>query len=373
MAMTGSEAPSRGWFQASSANLPNPRLRWPSGLKSGSKSTTYACALVRKAGGEWQAEGRETYPRIEEHHSCHPCQLSVPVCADGNILGWQLFCLATSSSWAPQWGSWGPALPLLCCVALNEAGGCVPTWVLECWDVGTSSSQTVESVFFHFNICSVPSEKRKIFIIMNKHIKKASYSFSQRAFFHFRTEIQEASERFSFLWWILSKGSSICVLYLLMLLGVWDGSHVSGQVCWHGGSGLLLEGWRGWNASINTAFHLKQLPAPQSCRLKSSRISDLLFIYFYFLLWFAAVFLYPDGQINCCHWTGVPEQWFLNSSCSLAVEWENIVLSLYSTHLLALLFNFFLGTQRICRYFCLFHEFSSCVIRLLRKLCISFT
>lgn len=205
MAMTGSEAPSRGWFQASSANLPNPWLRWPSGLKSGSKSTTYACALVRKAGGEWQAEGRETYPRIEEHHSCHPCQLSVPVCADGNILGWQLFCLATSSSWAPQWGSWGPALPLLCCVALNEAGGCVPTWVLECWDVGTSSSQTVESVFFHFNICSVPSEKRKIFIIMNKHIKKASYSFSQRAFFHFRTEIQEASERFSFLWWILSR------------------------------------------------------------------------------------------------------------------------------------------------------------------------
>lgn len=89
-------------------------------------------------------------------------------------------------------------------------------------------------------------------------------------------------------------------------------------------------------------------------------------------VWFAAVFLYPDGQINCCHWTGVPEQRFLNSSCSLAVEWENIVLSLYSTHLLALLFNFFLGTQRICRYFCLFGKFTSCVIRLLRKLRISF-
>lgn len=81
----------------------------------------------------------------------------------------------------------------------------MPRWVSGCWDVGTSSRQTVESVFFHFNICSVPREKRKIFIIMNKPSKKASYSFSQRAFFYCRTEIEEASERCSFLWWFLSR------------------------------------------------------------------------------------------------------------------------------------------------------------------------
>lgn len=73
------------------------------------------------------------------------------------------------------------------------------------WHVVTRSSGSAGSIFFHFNICSVPIEKKKIFYHSEQTEQKASHSFSKRAFFYCGTEIQEASESCSFLRWFPSR------------------------------------------------------------------------------------------------------------------------------------------------------------------------
>lgn len=200
-------------------------------FECGSKNATYAYVSVRKAGGEWQAEGRETYPRMEQAVAVIPviCRHQSGLMETG--LPWVMALLPMpryqqlSGPSAGQLGAAPPHLPsrhnhpsatithsAVCPEQGRRLCAC-SRWVLKHWDVVIRFCWTVGSVFLHFNICSVPVKKRKIFIIMNKHSKKPPILSPKE--FSFTVEHQRDAPSSG---GCFPEGSSICLLYLVMFL-----------------------------------------------------------------------------------------------------------------------------------------------------------
>lgn len=136
----------------------------------------------RKATGR----GKRDLSKDGASPSCHSCHLPAPVWADGNRapLG---DGSATHSLLPTAFGSHSftprylpsrhdrPSPTITHSTVCPEQGRrlCVRLrWIPKHWDVVIRPRWTLGSVFLCFNICSVPVEKRRIFIIMNKHSKK---------------------------------------------------------------------------------------------------------------------------------------------------------------------------------------------------------
>lgn len=172
--------------------------------------------------------------------------------------------LGSSAGWlgASTTGSSEPAWLLLCHTVSNEQGGrlCLCSrWAPRHWHVVTRYSGSAGSVFFHFNICSVPNEKMKIFLSQWTNGAKSLPFFLQKSFLLLWNRNSGGIRELLLPPVVpLQKAHQFVFCTCWCFWGVWDGSHVSGQVCWHGGSSMLLEGLeRGWNAFINNVFYVK--------------------------------------------------------------------------------------------------------------------